>query len=91
MKILECQLVAFIVGFPASQGIPWIGPTHTVDGIDYSLGWTPKPTDGPNAHPIVEDLKRDLAVPPNTCGWVNGDHDSKEPAPALRNPLPRVS
>ncbi len=66
-------LVGLLAGLPAARSVPWPGPIQTVqsgcaDGVQ-----VPTPTEGPK----IELVKRDLAIPPNTCGWVDGQSDGK--------------
>ncbi|KAE9370241.1 hypothetical protein N431DRAFT_492365 [Stipitochalara longipes BDJ] len=75
MHKLRYVFVGLLASFPAARSVPWAGPTQTVhsgcaDGVQI-----PTPTDGPKIELVVEELKRDIAIPPNTCGWVNGISD----------------
>ncbi|KUJ10474.1 uncharacterized protein LY89DRAFT_723670 [Mollisia scopiformis] len=65
--------LALLTVISVAHGIPWAGPTHTVRSGDADIGWTLRPTDGPQVPQKIGELKRDLQVAPNTCGWVNGD------------------
>ena len=80
MKQLFLLLVVGLAILPASQGIPWKGPTHTkiVGTRSYYLGWSPEQTEAPTVPLDVELVRRDITVAPNTCGWVNGDPDGKK-------------
>ena len=71
------MFAGILAGLPAVRSVPWPGPIQTVqsgcaDGIQI-----PSPTDGPKIELVVGELKRDLAIPPNTCGWVDGNPDSE--------------
>jgi hypothetical protein len=78
MMYLRCMFVALLASLPAARSIPWAGPSQTVqfgcakDGVQI-----PAPTDGPKNELMVQGLKRDITVAPNTCGWVDGNFDGK--------------
>jgi len=73
MSDLRHFLVILLAGLPAAMGIPWPGPAQTADGGSFNPGWTPLPTDRPRLIPVGMELKRDITVSPNTCGWVDGN------------------
>ncbi len=73
MSDLRNFLVILLAGLSAAMGVPWPGPAQTADGGSLNPGWTPRPTAGPKSIPVGMELKRDITLSPNTCGWVNGN------------------
>jgi len=68
-------LAILLASFRVVQGIPWRGPTQTIESDNFAyLGWNPKPTEAP----IAYLSERDITVPPNVCGWVDGNSNSKQ-------------
>jgi len=67
-------LTILLANFRVVQGIPWAEPTQATESGSLSyLGWNPKPTEAP----IAYLFERDITVPPNVCGWINGDYNGK--------------
>lgn len=75
---LQCMFLAFLASLPAARSMPWPGPSQTAqsscakDGVQ-----VPMPTEGPKNELVVQAARRDITVAPNTCGWVDGNSDSK--------------
>ena len=77
MNKLRYLLVGLLAGLPAVRSVPWPGPIQTIRSECANGVEIPSPTDGPKIELVVGELKRDLAVLPNTCGWVDGNSASK--------------
>ena len=71
------MFAGLLAGLPAARSVPWPGPVQTVHSGCADGPQIPKPTEGPRIELGVGELKRDLGVPPNTCGWVDGNSDSE--------------
>lgn len=75
---LQYMFLALLASLPAARSMPWPGPSQTAqsscakDGVQ-----VPTPTEGPKNELVVQAAKRDITVAPNTCGWVDGNSDSK--------------
>jgi hypothetical protein len=63
--------ILLLTCFRVVQGIPQEEPAQITSE-------SPKPTDAPNGPLQADLLRRDTTVPPNVCGWIDGDPNCKQ-------------
>ncbi|KAI9813792.1 MAG: hypothetical protein M1827_003582 [Pycnora praestabilis] len=74
MKFLTSTAVFGLAIFQCAVAVPWLDPKPTPMGLMAQVGFSPMPTEAPGAGGIPRELlRRQINVPANWCGFVDGD------------------
>ncbi|KZF21374.1 hypothetical protein L228DRAFT_240233 [Xylona heveae TC161] len=72
LRLKRC-LYGLAFGLKLALAIPWHEPALTTAGDMAFMGISPRPTEMPGAIPYARLFGRQVNVPDNWCGFVNGD------------------